>query len=264
MQHRALRLCRAVGGACAALPAWPRSAGHATALCQTCAGRLPVAQQRGLAGSVGRACDHPHSPCLVADAPLPRVLRSGDRAPGVLAGRRGCGRFQEDLRRPRAPWHEAREVRDRLRSHRPAHPQAARGAEDRRAHPGGQGGPPQGVRRRPVGGPRWESGLEQPGGRAGPGWTPSGAAGRGCGHQQLVTCVLGGSWQRLPTGTAARAAAAAAFYPHPCPSPRVPPGRSSRPISPRTGVGSHRRASVTLTRSRARSAPSKLMACRTI
>ena len=35
MQHRALRLCRAVGGACAALPAWPRSAGHATALCQT-------------------------------------------------------------------------------------------------------------------------------------------------------------------------------------------------------------------------------------
>ena len=191
MQHRALRLCRAVGGACAALPAWPRSAGHATALCQTCAGRLPVAQKHGLGGWVGRACDHPHSPCLVADAPLPRVLRSGDRAPGVLAGRRGCGRFQEDLRRPRAPWHEAREVRDRLRSHRPAHPQAARGAEDRRAHPGGQGGPPQGVRRRPVGGPRWESGLEQPGGRAGPGWTPGGAAGRGCGHQQLVTCVLG-------------------------------------------------------------------------
>ena len=195
MQHRALRLCRAVGGACAALPAWPRSAGHATALCQTCAGRLPVAQQRGLVGWVDRACDHPHSPCLVADAPLPRVLPSGDRAPGVLAGRRGCGRFQEDLRRPRAPWHEAREVRDRLRSHRPAHPQAARGAEDRRAHPGGQGGPPQGVRRRPVGGPRWESGLEQPGGRAGPGGTPGGAAGRGWGHQQLVTCVLGARGQ---------------------------------------------------------------------
>ena len=86
LQHRALHLCRAVGGACAAPPAWPRSPGHATALCQTCAARLPVAQQRGLVGWMGRACDHPHSPCLVADAPLPRVLPSGDRAPGVLAG----------------------------------------------------------------------------------------------------------------------------------------------------------------------------------
>ena len=80
---------------------------------------------------------------------VPACVASCDRAPGVLAGRCGCGRFQEDLRRPRSPWHQAREVRDRLRSHRPAHPQAARGPEDRRAHPGGQGGPPQGVRRSP-------------------------------------------------------------------------------------------------------------------
>ena len=95
MQHRALRLCRAVGGACAALPAWPRSAGHATALCQTCAGRLPVAQKHGLGGWVGRACDRPHSPCLVADARCRACCAAAIARRVYLRGDVGVGAFKK-------------------------------------------------------------------------------------------------------------------------------------------------------------------------
>ena len=83
------------GRSLAALPAWPRSAGHATALCQTCAGRLPVAQKHGLGGWVGRACDRPHSPCLVADARCRACCPAAIARRVYLRGDVGVGAFKK-------------------------------------------------------------------------------------------------------------------------------------------------------------------------
>ena len=77
-------------------------------------------------------------------AALRALLCSCDRSAGVLARRRWRGRFQEDLRRARAPRHPAREVRDGLGLDCASHSQAAGGAQDRR-----EGGWRQGVRSAP-------------------------------------------------------------------------------------------------------------------
>ena len=95
MLHRALRL-RLVGCGRPACAVWPGlSAGHATALCQTWAARLPVAQQLGLVGSVGRACDYSHFPFLAADAPCPLVLPAAIARRVYLRGDVGVGAFKK-------------------------------------------------------------------------------------------------------------------------------------------------------------------------